>query len=113
MIFHCEPPQCMTDPRTGMPSDDLDPLAVKLISALGCSATTVSQVIVTQDKVVFAAIQQGINKANEEAESRPQKVVWFITCNSVRESNKYLLILTDSEIHTSESRLFLVRRRAW
>ena len=62
------------DPNTGVPSDDLDPVAVKLISALGSTATTVSQVVETQDKTVYAAIQEGIDKANEEAVSNAAKV---------------------------------------
>ena len=62
------------DPNTGIPSDDLDPAAVKLISALGSTATKVSQVIETRDKAVYAAIQEGIDKANQEAISNPTKV---------------------------------------
>ena len=69
--------KCTVDPSTGTPTDNLDPSAIKLISPLGSSATKVSQVISSQDKAVFAAIQQGINKANEEAGSRPQKVQKF------------------------------------
>ena len=64
-----------------MPTDNLDPSAIQLISSHGSSATKVSQVIASQDKAVFAAIQQGINKANEEAGSRPQKVIHFICWN--------------------------------
>lgn len=63
------------DLNTGVPSDDLDPAAMKLISALGSSATKVSQVVETQDKAVYAAIQQGIDKANEGAVSNASKVL--------------------------------------
>ena len=62
------------DPNTGVPSDELDPVAVKLVSSLGSSATKVSQVIETQDKAVYTAIQEGIDKANEEAISNAAKV---------------------------------------
>lgn len=69
--------QCVMDPNTGVPSDDLDPAAVKLISDLGSTATKVSQVIETHDKAVYAAIQQGIDRANEEAISNASKVQKF------------------------------------
>ena len=32
------------DPTTGLPSDELDPVAVELMRALGSTATSVSQV---------------------------------------------------------------------
>lgn len=83
--------QCTLDTNTGMPSDNLDPIAIQLISALGSCATKVSQVIATQDKAVFAAIQQGISKANEEAGSRPQKVLYFICQCTVMVVIVYLL----------------------
>ena len=67
------------DPNTGVPSDDLDPAAVKLISALGSDATKVSQVVKTHDKAVYAAIQEGIDKANEEAISNAAKVQTALT----------------------------------
>ena len=57
-----------------MPSDDLTPQAIAMVSALGSSATKVSQILESQDMVIFAAIQEGIEKANEEAIAKPQKV---------------------------------------
>lgn len=62
------------DPDTLVPSDDLTPDAVRLVSALGSSATKVSQILDNQDRAVFTAIQEGIDKANAEAIAKPQKV---------------------------------------
>ena len=69
--------KCTVDPSTGMPTDNLDPSAIQIISSLGSSSTKVSEIIICQDRAVFAAIQQGIDKANEEAGSHPQKVQKF------------------------------------
>ena len=66
------------DPNTGAPLDDLTPEAIQLLSALGSSAITVSQVLDTHDKTVYDAIKEGIDKANESAISRPQKVTIII-----------------------------------
>ena len=75
-----------------VPLDDLTPEAVTLISVLGSSATKVSQIIDNQDRAVFTAIQDGIDKANEEAIVRPQKVGPFCYCSG--------LVHTYIHIHT-------------
>lgn len=64
------------DPTNGGPTDALTAEAIKLISALGSSATTVSQVIDNKDEAVYSAIQKGIDAANEHAVSHAQKVVY-------------------------------------
>ena len=64
------------DPTNGGPTDALTPEAIKLISALGSSATTVSQVIDNKDEAVYSAIQKGIDAANEHALSHAQKVFY-------------------------------------
>ena len=69
--------KCTVDPSTGMLTNNLDPSAIQLIFSLDSSATKVSDVITSQDKAVFATIQQGTNKANEEAASHPPKVQNF------------------------------------
>ena len=64
------------DPTNGGPTDALTAEAIQLISALGSSATTVSQVIDNKDEAVYSAIQKGIDAANEHAISHAQKVIY-------------------------------------
>jgi len=52
------------DPDTGEATDDLQPQALKMFQELGSECTTVSQVIETEDKAVFKAIQDGIDRYN-------------------------------------------------
>ena len=63
------------DPNTAAPTDKLLADAVKQLSSLGSTVTTVSQVLETRDSVVYAAIQAAIDKANESAVSNAQKVM--------------------------------------
>ena len=63
------------DPLTGKPTDSLDPEAIALVSALGSTATKVSEVIDSEDAVVFKAIQTGLENANKGAISNAQKVL--------------------------------------
>lgn len=62
------------DPNTGEPQDTLSTPAKMQIAALGSSCTTVSEIIEQKDEVVFTAIQQGLERANEQSISRAQKV---------------------------------------
>ena len=48
------------DPDTGEATDDLQPQVIEMFQDLGSKCTTVSQVLKTEDKKVFNAIQQGI-----------------------------------------------------
>ena len=64
------------DPDTGEATDDLQPQVIKMFKELGCKCTTVSQVIKTEDKAVFKAIQDGIDSYNtNQSISNAQKVV--------------------------------------
>ena len=56
--------QCVVNPDTGEATDDLQPQAIKLLQQLGSNCTTVSQVIESEDKAVFKAIQDGIDRYN-------------------------------------------------
>ena len=62
------------NPDTAEPEDDISPNAVKLIAALGSSCTKVSEIIQQKDEKVFKAIQAGLDRANENATSRAQRV---------------------------------------
>ena len=52
------------DPNTGEAMDHLNPQVLKMFQDLGNNCITVSQVIETKDKVVFKAIQDGIDHYN-------------------------------------------------
>ena len=64
----------MVDPDTGEPEDELLPLAKQMIAELGSSCTTVSEIVRTKDEAVYKAIQEGLDRANQHAVSRAQKV---------------------------------------
>lgn len=67
------------DENSGYPTQEISPLARDLLAAIGCKATTVSEVI--DDKngndVVFKAIQEGIDRANKQATSNAQRVCCY------------------------------------
>ena len=59
---------------TGEPTDELTSQAKQMVRELGSRNTTVSGIIEEQDKAVFAAIQEGLDRANQQSTSRAQKV---------------------------------------
>ena len=61
--------QCVMNPETGEPTDDLLPQAIAMIAALGSHCTKVSEVVQQQDQAVYAAIQKGLDEVNEHAET--------------------------------------------
>ena len=62
------------DPDTGEPQDELLPQAKQMIAALGSQNTTVSKIVQEKDEAVYRGIQEGLDRANEEAVSHAQKV---------------------------------------
>ena len=74
MTFLLLKSQCIMDPDSGEPTDDLDPSALERIAALGSKCTKVSEVVEQKDEAVFSAIQKALDKANEKAVSNAQKV---------------------------------------
>ena len=62
------------DPDTGEPLDELAPAAQECLEELGCSCTKVSEVLQSKNSAVYAAIQEGLDKANKEAISNAQRV---------------------------------------
>lgn len=68
--------QSEIDLNTGRPLDNISAEALPILSGLGCDATKVSEIIDSKNKGVYDAIQQGLDKANQEAVSHAQKVVY-------------------------------------
>ena len=62
------------DVNTAEPQDTLTPLARKAVEELGSPCTTVSAIISSRDPAVFSAISQGLERANQKAASKAQKV---------------------------------------
>nr|XP_055024176.1 long-chain-fatty-acid--CoA ligase ACSBG2 isoform X2 [Misgurnus anguillicaudatus] len=60
--------------ETGIPEDELTPEAVELCRKLGSNSTRVSEIAGGRDRLVYAAIQEGINRVNEKATSNAQRI---------------------------------------
>ncbi|XP_023394368.1 long-chain-fatty-acid--CoA ligase ACSBG2 [Pteropus vampyrus] len=71
--------KCETDSITGEPLDKLNSEAIKFCQSVGSQATTVTEIVVQHDLRVYAAIQRGIDAANQEANSGTHRVQkWVI-----------------------------------
>ena len=57
------------DPDIGELVDTLTPHAQQLIQTLGSHNTKISEIVAQQDRTVFDAIQEGLDRANEHATS--------------------------------------------
>uniref|UniRef100_A0A6Q2YPI0 Long-chain-fatty-acid--CoA ligase ACSBG2 n=1 Tax=Esox lucius TaxID=8010 RepID=A0A6Q2YPI0_ESOLU len=66
--------KCQVNGDTGAPEDELTPEAIELCRKLGSSATRVSEIAGGRDRVIHAAIQDGINRVNENATSNAQRI---------------------------------------
>ena len=64
--------------ETGAPEDELTPEAVELCRRLGSNATRVSEVAGGRDRLVHAAIQEGVTRVNEAATSNAQRIQKWI-----------------------------------
>ncbi|CAB1324284.1 unnamed protein product, partial [Coregonus sp. 'balchen'] len=67
-------PLCQVNGDTGAPEDELTPEAIELCRKLGSNATRVSEIAGGRDRVIHAAIQEGINRVNENATSNAQRI---------------------------------------
>ncbi len=67
------------DPDTAEPLDELTPAAMEALAELGCECTKVSEVLETKNSAVYAAIEEGIKRANMDAISNAQKVSGYST----------------------------------
>ena len=73
--------QCIVNLDTGEATDDLQPQVIKMFQQLGSNCTTVSQVIESEDKAVFKAIQDGIDRYNtHHLISNAQRVNTSVCC---------------------------------
>lgn len=71
--------KCQVNVETGAPEDELTPEAVELCRKLGSTATRVSDIASGKDRVINAAIQEGINRVNEKATSNAQRIQkWLV-----------------------------------
>ncbi|XP_062308698.1 long-chain-fatty-acid--CoA ligase ACSBG2 isoform X2 [Osmerus eperlanus] len=70
--------KCQVNAETGAPEDQLTPEAVELCRRLGSDATRVSDVAGGRDRLVHAAIQEGVTRVNEAAASNAQRVQKWI-----------------------------------
>ena len=66
--------QSEVDMDTGEPQDQLTHLALDYLEALGSNYTTPSKIVETKDQVVYEAIQDGLDRANQQATSNAQRV---------------------------------------
>ena len=66
--------QCVMEKETGQPTDQLAPVAEKMIETLGSFSSTVSGVIVSRDRAVFTAITEGLERVNSLAPTDTHKV---------------------------------------
>ena len=85
----------MVDLDTGEATDSLQPQVIKMFEELGTNCTTVSQVIETEDKAVFKAIQDGIDRYNtHHIISNAQKVygVFILTLLSPFSNQPHLKV---------------------
>ncbi|CAJ0949016.1 unnamed protein product [Ranitomeya imitator] len=62
------------DQDTLEPSDRLTSEAIQFCQQVGSKATTVSEIVAQNDRAVYTAIQEGIDKVNNEAVSNAQRV---------------------------------------
>ncbi len=62
------------DNVTGLPTNQLSPIAIEACQRAGSSAQTVSDILEKGDHRVLKMIQKGIDHANRKATSKVQKV---------------------------------------
>uniref|UniRef100_A0A674NBK3 Long-chain-fatty-acid--CoA ligase ACSBG2 n=1 Tax=Takifugu rubripes TaxID=31033 RepID=A0A674NBK3_TAKRU len=60
--------------ESGEPEDEMTPEAIEFCRRLGSKATRVSEITGSQDRAVYAAIQEGINRVNEKSASNAQRI---------------------------------------
>ncbi|KAG8594021.1 hypothetical protein GDO81_001033 [Engystomops pustulosus] len=66
--------KCNVNLDTGEPEDELTTEAIEFCQKIGSKANKVSEIVGHKDKLVYAAIQEGVNAVNEQSISNAQKV---------------------------------------
>ncbi|XP_033858027.1 long-chain-fatty-acid--CoA ligase ACSBG2-like isoform X1 [Acipenser ruthenus] len=66
--------KCNVNPDSGEPEDELTPEAIEFCQKLGSKALKVSDIVGGKDRAVHKAIQEGIDRVNEQASSNAQKI---------------------------------------
>ena len=62
------------DADTAQPLDEITPAAQVMLTSLGCTYTKVSEVVESKNPEVYAAIKEGLDRANKDAISQAQRV---------------------------------------
>ncbi|XP_073455162.1 long-chain-fatty-acid--CoA ligase ACSBG2 isoform X1 [Aquarana catesbeiana] len=71
--------KCCMNQDSGEPEDELTTEAIEFCQKIGSKSAKVSDIIGHKDKLVYAAIQEGVNAVNERSNSNAQKVQkWLI-----------------------------------
>ncbi|XP_076135255.1 long-chain-fatty-acid--CoA ligase ACSBG2 isoform X1 [Alosa pseudoharengus] len=66
--------KCEVNSETGAPEDELTAEALEFCRKLGSSSTRVSDLAGGRDRLVHAAIQEGVTRVNERASSNAQRI---------------------------------------
>ncbi|RXM92890.1 Long-chain-fatty-acid--CoA ligase ACSBG2 [Acipenser ruthenus] len=76
VIYFAQPDalKCNVNPDSGEPEDELTPEAIEFCQKLGSKALKVSDIVGGKDRAVHKAIQEGIDRVNEQASSNAQKI---------------------------------------
>lgn len=71
--------KCCMNQDSGEPEDELTTEAIEFCQKIGSKSVKVSDIVGHKDKLVYAAIQEGVNAVNERSNSNAQKVQkWLI-----------------------------------
>ncbi|XP_042638362.1 long-chain-fatty-acid--CoA ligase ACSBG1 [Orycteropus afer afer] len=66
--------KCTLDPDTSDPTDNLTEQAMEFCQRVGSKATTVSEIVGKKDEAVYQAIEEGIQRVNQNAAARPYHI---------------------------------------
>ncbi|CAI9577656.1 unnamed protein product [Staurois parvus] len=71
--------KCNMNQDSGDPEDELTTEAIEFCQKIGSKSTKVSDIVGHKDKLVYAAIQEGVNAVNEKSSSNAQKLQkWLV-----------------------------------
>ena len=97
--------QCVMNPDTGEPQDELLPEAKTLIAKLGSNCTTISEIVSSKDEKVYSEITAGLERANKHAVSHAQRVRSSSCPLQLAIVILIFLLLTGSKVHHSREGL--------